>query len=317
MINRTLIRTKVVQTLFAHYKNPDNTLLDAKKELLHSFDDVYSLYMLLLDLFNEMVSEAEERNELEKERAKISHQTISQNLNFINNRLSSQLFNNRHLRSYLEQNHLGWDAAHESLKLLWKEIAESEAYNEYMGISNPTYEDDKQMWRKIITTVLADSQTLEDALDELEVALDHKGWTTDANIVLSYIIKTIKRFKEDSGPDFRLLEMFDSEDELTFSKQLLQEAIKNENEYRSLIEAHLKNWDINRVAYIDLIIMQTALAELTSFPDIPVQVTLNEYIEIAKEYSTNKSHGFINGILDEIIKELKQQNKLIKAVALD
>ena len=317
MINRTLIRTKVVQTLFAHYKNPDNTLLDAKKELLHSFDDVYSLYMLLLDLFNEMVSEAEERNELEKERAKISHQTITQNLNFINNRLSSQLFNNRHLRSYLEQNHLGWDAAHESLKLLWKEIAESEAYNEYMSISNPTYEDDKQMWRKIITTVLADSQTLEDALDELEVALDHKGWTTDANIVLSYIIKTIKRFKEDSGPDFRLLEMFDSEDELTFSKQLLQEAIKNENEYRSLIEAHLKNWDINRVAYIDLIIMQTALAELTSFPDIPVQVTLNEYIEIAKEYSTNKSHGFINGILDEIIKELKQQNKLIKAVALD
>ena len=317
MINRTLIRTKVVQTLFAHYKNPDNTLLNAKKELLRSFDDVYSLYMLLLDFINEMVSQAEEKNETEKERAKITHQTYVQNLNFINNRLASQLFNNRQLRSFLEQNHLGWDAAHESLRLLWKEIAESEAYAEYMGIESPSYEDDKQVWRKIIATVLADNQTLEDALDELEVALDHKSWTTDANIVLSYIIKTIKRFKEDSGSDHRLLDMFDSEEELTFGKTLLQESINNEAEYRTLIESHLKNWDINRVAYIDLIIMQTALSELTSFSEIPVQVTMNEYIEIAKEYSTNKSHGFINGVLDEIIKELKQQNKLIKAVSLD
>ncbi|MBQ9340544.1 MAG: transcription antitermination factor NusB [Paludibacteraceae bacterium] len=317
MINRTLIRTKVIQTLFAHYKNEGNTLLTAKKELLHSFDDVYCLYMLMLEMFNEMVNQAEERNESEKERARITHQSYKQNLNFINNRLASQLFNNRQLRSFIEQNHLGWDAAHESLRLLWKEISESEAYTEYMSIEFPTYEDDKQVWRKIITNVLADNPTLEDALDELEVALDHKGWTTDMNIVLSYVVKTIKRFKSDSNPDHRLLEMFDSEDELTFGKTLLQNAITNEAEYRTMIEAHLKNWDINRIAYIDLIIMQTAIAELTSFPEIPIQVTLNEYIEIAKEYSTNKSHGFINGVLDEIIKELKQQNKLIKAITID
>lgn len=317
MINRTLIRTKVVQTLFAHYKTEEGTLLNAKKQLLCSFDDVYCLYMLLLDLVNEMVTLAEERNEADEERAKATHCHYESNLNFINNRLASQIFNNRQLRSYLEEHHLGWDAAHESLKLLWKRITESEPYISYMALESPKYEDDKYVWRKIITDVFADSKELEDGLEELEVALDHRNWTTDMNIVLSYIVKTIKRFTPTSGADHRLLEMFESEEELDFAKQLLQNAIKNEEEYRSLIETHLKNWDISRVAYIDLIIMQTALSEITTFPEIPLQVSLNEYLEIAKEYSTEKSHSFINGVLDEVIRDLKQQNKLIKAVMLD
>ncbi len=317
MINRTLIRTKVVQTLFAYYKHDDDTLLNAKKELLHSFDDVYCLYMLFLDFVNEMVSEAEDKLQQDEERSKVTHTLFTANTNFINNRFASQIFNNRGLRAFIDERHLGWDAAHESLKALFKDIAASQYYSDYMSLAAPTYEEDKMLWRKIFTSILPDNANLEDALQELEIALDHRNWVTDTNIVLSFVIKTVKRFSEDSTPEQALLPMFDSENDLNFAKDLLQAAIKNKDEYTALIESHLKNWDINRIAYIDLIIMQVAVAELLIFPNIPIQVTLNEYLEIAKEYSTPKSHIFINGVLDELIRDLKNRNELIKAVAIN
>lgn len=317
MINRTLVRTKVVQTLFAHYYEEDNTLLGAKKNLLNSFSDTYSLYMLMLDFVNEMVASAEDRIAYEEERAKVLHETYTANLNFVNNRFAAQIFNNRQLRSYVDENHLGWDVAHESLRLLWKQILDSDCYKDYMRISAPTYEDDKMIWRKIITDVLADNEELTTALEELEVALDRKDWTTDVNVVLSYVVKTIKRFQEENGANQQLLEMFDTEDELNFGKQLLKAAIDNHDEYTALIEEHLKNWEISRIAYMDRIILLTALAEILTCPNIPLEISMNEYLEIAKEYSTEKSHQFINGILDEIVKKLKKENKLLKAVVVE
>lgn len=317
MINRTLVRTKVVQTLFAHYYEEDNTLLGAKKNLLNSFADTYSLYMMMLDFVNEMVSAAEDRIAFEEERAKVRHEAYTPNLNFVNNRFATQIFNNRQLRAYMDENHLGWDVAHESLRLLWKQIQDSDCYQDYMKIETPTYEDDKQIWRKIVTDVLADNDELTTALEELEVALDRKDWTTDANVVLSYVVKTIKRFQEENGAQQQLLEMFDTEEELNFGKQLLKAAIDNHDEYTALIEEHLKNWEISRIAYMDRIILLTALAEIITCPNIPLEISMNEYLEIAKEYSTEKSHQFINGILDEIVRKLKKENKLLKAVVLD
>ena len=186
-----------------------------------------------------------------------------------------------------------------------------------MQIEQPTYQDDKTVWRKIVSDVLANNDDLCSALEELEVALDHKDWTTDYNVVLSYIVKTIKRFQEDNGANQALLEMFDSEEELNFGKQLLKAAIDHYDEYTSLIEAHLQNWDINRIAYMDKIILLTALAEIITCPNIPLEITMNEYIEIAKDYSTEKSYQFINAILDEIVRKLKKENKLVKAVVIN
>jgi len=317
MINRTLVRTKVIQNLFSFYYTEGGTLLSAKRDLLNSFSDTYSLYMMLLDFVNEMVSAAEEKIYNETERAKVRHEEYKPNNNFVNNRFAAQVFNNRQLRAYMEENHLGWDAAHESLRILWKQIQESDCYRTYMQISEPTYEEDKLVWRKIVTEVLADNDELTSALEELEVALDKKGWTTDMNVILSYVVKSIKRFDEAEGADQALLEMFDSEAELDFAKQLLRAAIDGREEYQALIESHLQNWDLNRVAYMDTIILQVALAEILTFPNIPLEVSLNEYLEIAKEYSTDKSHQFINGILEKIVSELKAQNKLLKAVVLD
>lgn len=317
MINRTQVRTQVVQTLFAHNYTEGKTFLSSKKDLLNGFSDTYSLYMMMLDFINEMVCAAEEQIENDTQRAQVCHEEYIPNTNFVNNRIATQIFNNRQLRAYMDENRLCWDAAHESLRILWKQITEADCYKEHMALEHPTYDDDKVVLRKIMSDVLADNDDLCAALEELEVSLDKRNWTTDINVVLSYVIKTIKRFKQEKGAEQELLEMFDNEEELNFAKNLLKAAIDNHDEYMKLVEEHLNNWDISRVAYMDQIILQVALAEILNFPNIPLEISINEYLEIAKEYSTDKSHKFINGLLDVIVKDLKDQNRLIKAVVID
>ncbi len=316
MINRTLVRTKVVQTLFSFYTEGGKTALTAEKELLHSFSDTYSLYFLLLDLVQEFTNLAQEKIDESAERAQILHEDFNANPRFVNNLFAEQLFENRALRNYLSEQKLSWDVAHESLAILYKQIVASEAYEEYMTAPISSYETDKGIWRKLFCNVLAGNEQLEVALEELEIALDGKNWATDMDVVMSYIIKTIKRFTMDNGADQPLLEMFDSEDELNFAKKLLRTAIEHADEYTEMITGKLRNWDAERIAYMDRIILITALAELMNFPDIAIQVTLNEYIDIAREYSTENSPQFINGILEEILRDLKAENKLLKAVVV-
>ena len=185
-----------------------------------------------------------------------------------------------------------------------------------MSAQESSYDADKTLWRKLFTFFLPDNPTLENALDELEVSLDGSGWTADDNVVMSYVVKTIKRFNEDNGADQPLLQMFDHEEELTFAKKLLKETIAHSEEYEKMIEDKLKNWDAERIAYMDMLIMKTAIAELFAFPDIAAQITINEYLDIAREYSTDNSPQFINGMLDEIIKEQTKQGKMLKGLAI-
>lgn len=312
MINRTLVRTKVVQTLFAYYKDGEKTSLTARKELLNSFSDTYSLYMLMLAFADELTTFAEEQMQINKERAAIMHQAYTPNRRFINNRISQQLFNNRRLRTYLEDQKLCWDAGLSAIPAIYKQLIDSPFYIEYMAIESPTYEDDKQLWRKIYANLLMENEHLLAALEELEVTLDHQGWTTDIDLVLTYVVKTIKRFKEENGDEQILLEMFDSEQELNFAKDLLSTAIENADEFRALIASAVKNWECERIAYMDSIILIAALAEITQFNNIALEISMNEYIELAKEYSGDKSYGFINGVLNKIVQTLQQENKLFK-----
>ena len=312
MINRTLVRTKVVQTLFAYYKDGEKTSLTARKELLNSFSDTYSLYMLMLAFADELTTFAEEQMQINKERAAIMHQAYTPNRRFINNRISQQLFNNRRLRTYLEDQKLCWDAGLSAIPAIYKQLIDSPFYIEYMAIESPTYEDDKQLWRKIYANLLMENEHLLAALEELEVTLDHQGWTTDIDLVLTYVVKTIKRFKEENGDEQILLEMFDSEQELNFAKDLLSTAIENADEFRALIASAVKNWESERIAYMDSIILIAALAEITQFNNIALEISMNEYIELAKEYSGEKSYGFINGVLNKIVQTLQQENKLFK-----
>ena len=179
---------------------------------------------------------------------------------------------------------------------------------------NPTYEDDKRIWRKIYSSLLLNNDDLSNALEDMEIALDFQGWTNEVDLVLTYIDKTIKRFAEENGDEQVLLEMFNSEDELNFAKDLLRLVIENASEYKQLIANSLHNWEAERIAYMDHIILITAITEISHFNNIALEISMNEYIELAKEFSGEKSYTFINGILNNIVGQLKRENKIFKSV---
>lgn len=312
MINRTLVRTRVVQTLFAYYKDGDKTVTSARKELRKSFADTYDLYFMLLDFVIELTAYAQQQLEEQMTRARATHSSWQANRRFVNNRLAQQLFDNRALRSRITNQNLAWDAGMPAVIDIYKQLTESDFYRKYMEAENCTYEDDKRIWRQIYQYLLVDSTVLDEALEEMEVVLDKSNWTVDAEIIISYVIKTIKRFKADSTPDTPLLEMFDSEEELHFAESLLEKALAGHEQYEQLINCHLKGWDADRIAYMDRVILETALAEILEFEDIPLTISLNEYIELSKEYSGDKSYMFVNGILTEILREMKNDGKFFK-----
>lgn len=314
MINRTLVRTKVVQTLFAHYKGSDHTSLSARKTLLNKFSSTYSLYMMMLSFADELTTYAEEQIAENQRRATVLHQTYNANRNFVNNRIAQQLFNNRRLRNYMENEHLRWDVGMSAVEYTYKMLIDNPFYKEFMELEAPTYEDEKTLWRKIYGTLLLESEELTSALEEMEVALDHEGWTTDIDMVITYVIKTIKRFKASDGDELPLLDMFGSEEELTFAKDLLHWSIEQSEENKSLIAKSLQNWEADRVAYMDQIILLVALAEIRNCNEIALEISMNEYIEIAKEYSSDKSYVFINGVLNRIVNDLRADNQLFKVI---
>lgn len=312
MINRTLVRTKVVQTLFAQYSGNDHTALSARKTLLSKFSSTYSLYMMMLSFADELTTYAEEQISENQKRASVLHQTYIANRNFVNNRLAQQIFNNRRIRNYLENENLRWDVGMSAVEATYKLLINTPFYQEFMALEKPTYEDEKTLWRKIYGSLLLESETLSSALEEMEVALDQEGWTIDMDMVITYVIKTLKRFKEDDTDELPLLEMFASEAELEFGKNLLQWSIEQTEENKELIAKSLQNWEADRIAYMDQIILLVALAEIRKCNEIALEISMNEYIEIAKEYSSDKSYIFINGVLNRIVNDLRAENQLFK-----
>ena len=314
MINRTLVRTKVIQTLFAHYKGIDQTPLSARKALLNKFSSTYNLYVMLLSFADELTTYAEEQIAENQRRANVLHQTYSANRNFVNNRVAQQIFNNRRLRNYMENEHLHWDVGMSAIESTYKQMLETPFYKEFMALEAPSYDDEKSLWRKIYSQLLLESEVLNEALEEMEVALDQEGWTVDMDMVITYVVKTIKRFKEDDNDELPLLDMFGSEDELSFAKDLLQWSIEMGEENKALIAKALQNWEADRVAYMDQIILMVALTEIRRCNEIALEISMNEYIEIAKEYSSDKSYVFINGVLNRVVNDLKANNQLFKLI---
>lgn len=312
MINRTLVRTKVVQTLFAQYSGNDHTALSARKTLLNKFSSTYSLYMMMLSFADELTTYAEEQISENQKRASVLHQTYIANRNFVNNRIAQQIFNNRRIRNYLENENLRWDVGMSAIEATYKLLINTPFYQEFMALEKPTYEDEKTLWRKIYGSLLLESETLSSALEEMEVALDQEGWTIDMDMVITYVIKTLKRFKEEYTDELPLLEMFASEAELEFGKNLLQASIDMTEENKGLIANSLQNWEADRIAYMDQIILLVALAEIRKCNEIALEISMNEYIEIAKEYSSDKSYIFINGVLNRIVNDLRAENQLFK-----
>ncbi|NDV45954.1 transcription antitermination factor NusB [Paludibacter sp. 221] len=309
MINRVLLRIKVIQILYSHYKGSGKSLPSAEKELFYSLEKTYDLYFHLLQLSLELTRYASDKIDARKNKLRPTEEDLNPNTRFVENKFIAQLSENEQLNEYLTKRKLSWVNYPELVKNLYEQIVKSDFYLDYMSAPTTDYAADKDLWRKIYKKILLQDEELDESLEEQSIF-----WVDDVEIVISFVIKTIKKFEKENGAEQELLPMFRDEEDSEFGKKLLGMTIQNETEYQNVINEHTRNWDLDRIAFMDILIMQTALAELFNFPTIPVNVTLNEYIEISKNYSTEKSGTFINGVLDNIVNELKAENKLVKVV---
>jgi len=307
MINRELIRIRIVQIVYAWYQNSNNSLKNAEKELLFGFQKSYDLYYYLLLLMVKLTDMYENRIETKKNKFLPSEEDLHPNTHLIDNKFIRQLKTNNHFIHYLNNRPMSWEENENFVKTLLDNILESETYKTYSELENPTYEDDRDFWRKTFKQFIYNNEELDEILEDESIY-----WNDDVEIVQTFVLKTIKQFSEENGADQPLLPMFKDEEDKRYALKLLDETILNEKKYRSLIEKHIDKWDLDRIAFMDMIIMQVAVAEIFSFESIPTRVTLNEYIEIAKAYSTPKSGSFVNGILDAIVNEIKKDNLIFK-----
>ena len=307
MINRVLIRLKIVQIVYAYYQNGGKNLDTAEKELFFSLSKAYDLYNYLLLLMVEVTKQAERKQNAAKAKLLPSAEELYPNTKFVDNRFIAQLEVNEQLRQFSESQKKTWENENEFVKNLCEKIMASDTYKNYMDAETSSYDEDRELWRKLYKTIIFDNDDLDQVLEDQSLY-----WNDDKEIVDTFVLKTIKRFEEEKGAKQELLPEFKDDEDQDFARRLFRRAILNADYYRHIISENTKNWDLDRVAFMDVVIMQIALAEILSFPNIPVSVSLNEYVEIAKLYSTPKSGSFINGTLDGIVNILKKENKLTK-----
>ena len=307
MINRVLIRLKIVQIVYAYYQNGGKNLDTAEKELFFSLSKAYDLYNYLLLLMVEVTKQANKRLNAAKNKLVPTKEELFPNTKFVENRFIAQLEVNKQLLEFSNNQKKTWENEADFVKTLCDKILESDIYKEYMASETSSYEEDRELWRKLYKNIFFNNIELDQVLEDQSLY-----WNDDKEIVDTFVLKTIKRFDEKNGAKQELLPEFKDEEDQDFARRLFRRTILNADYYRHLISENTKNWDLDRVAFMDVVIMQIALAEILSFPNIPVSVSLNEYVEIAKLYSTPKSGGFINGTLDGIVNSLKKENKLTK-----
>lgn len=309
MINRELIRLKVVQLVYAFYQNDGKTLDVVEKELKFSLSKAYELYKYLLSMLVDLKAYGERRAESSAARAERLGTKIgglSPDRQFADNKFLVQLADNKALGEYREKKQ-EWPEEPAFVKKLYTTMIESELYQNYLTKEDFSYEADRELIRKLYKTYVCNNEDFDSLLEEHSLY-----WNDDKEIVDSFVMKTIKRFKEDSTAEQELLPDYAAVEDKNFAGTLFVETLKRAQEVRQLIRENSKNWEFNRLAFMDVIIMQIALAEILTFPQIPLSVTFNEYLDIAKIYSTPKSAGYINGLLDHVVKSLKKKGELMK-----
>ena len=307
MINRVLIRLKIVQIIYAYYKNSGKTIKATEDEVFFSLSKAYDLYNYMLLLMVGITHYAADRISFLSMKIRPTESDKNPNLKFVNNRFIAQLESNEKLVKFAEKSKLNWVDNSDLLRRLLDKIEESDIYKEYMATETSTYEEDKEVWRKLYKAFIFDNEELDALLEEQSLY-----WNDDKSIVDSFVLKTIKRFEEKNAETQQMLPEYKDVADMEFARKLFRNAITNAEQYRELMSSSSKNWDMSRLAFMDVVIMQVALAEIMTFEDVPLSVTLNEYVEIAKHYSTVKSGSFVNGMLDTITKKLRQENKINK-----
>lgn len=293
--------------VYACYQSGGVDIKVAENELLLSLRRSYDLYYYFLLLIVEVTRLQERRLETRKNKYRPSEEELSPNMRLIENRFARQVQANEVLRKYVKEHGISWVNESDFVKQMLEQILESDIYRAYLENAEDSYETDREFWRSVFRKLICGNAALEEALEDMSIY-----WNDDVDIIETFVIKTIRRFDESAGSKQELLPMYKDEEDREFAVTLFRQALLHGNEYRERISQHLKNWESERVANMDLVIMQVAIAEIMYFPKIPISVTLNEYIDAAKYYSTPKSSTFINGILESVILDFKKEKSLLK-----
>ncbi|MBW7866698.1 MAG: transcription antitermination factor NusB [Brumimicrobium sp.] len=310
MLNRRHLRIKVLQTLYAFTQTEGVEFLWAKKELLKAIDQMYVLYISLLQIFPELKVKAERRIDDNKNKYLPSEEDLHPNEKFVNNKVIQLIEGNTELRRQTEIIKANWMGAEkqELMRKLFMQILQSETYFEFMNNNKEGFEEDKEFMVQLFKTEIANFELLYDFFEEQSVY-----WMDDIDLTCSMVLKTIKSFEENKENRNEILPLYKADDdEQEFIVTLLREAIQNREDNLRIIDQLTKNWELERIAKMDVLLMELAITELIHFNNIPTKVTLNEYIDISKYYSTPKSNVFINGILDKAIELLEKEGRIKK-----
>lgn len=308
MINRELIRIKIVQLTYAYYQNGNKNMENAEKELLFSLSKAYDLYNFLLALIVAITKEERHRNTILNQRAE-REGIEPPSAKFAFNKFAVQLEENKMLNDFLEDKKLSWDDDVEFIRKFCDQIEQCEVYKEYMAVPESDYESDRELWRKLYRQLIQENDDLDQLIEEKSLY-----WNDDKEVVDTFVLKTIKRFEQENKSKQELLPEYNDEEDLDFARKLFRATILNADTYQRYMSETSRNWDFSRLAYMDVVIMQIAIAEMLTFPGIPVTVTINEYVELATLYSSPRSGGYINGMLDSIARYLIGAGKMQKEI---
>ena len=296
-----------MQALYAYFKHDsDSSLKNSEKELSHSISKTFDLYHYLLLLIVDIRNYALSRQELAKQKKIPTPEDLNPNTRFVDNEVIQQISINEQLLKYLDNHKLSWVNHSNLIKGIYQTLIESPDYKKYMGNEISSFKEDKNMVVALCKNIFAGYEPLCQVLEEESIY-----WNDELEFIVGIVIKTLKKFKPEDGENAPLLPLYKNDEDKEFSVKLLRKVILNYKEYLSIIKKFSKNWEVERIAFLDILLMEMAIAEAIEFPSIPIKVTLNEYLEIAKYYSTSKSNLFLNGILDKAFTDLKEQ-KLIR-----
>ena len=294
--------------LYAFNRREDDNLTVAESELMFSIGKTYDLYHYLLLLVLEVADIAEEKIDQALHKRMPTPEDLNPNRRFIDNRVIAQIRNNQAFKKYISEKKLSWSHYPHIPRNLYNRMLAWEIYLGYMKSDSHDYSSDKKFIIILITDLFANSEELQSNLEEQSIY-----WNDDMEYISAMVEKTLKKFKADSKDDAAMMALFKNEEDEEFVKILFRKAILNQKKCSELIDKNTTNWEVERIALMDTLVMQLAITEVLAFSEIPVKVTLNEYIEIAKYYCTSKSSTFVNGILDNIVKEMREEGLLNKS----
>ena len=310
MLTRRHIRIKVFQTVYAYIFSHKTKVHIGEKELVFNLDKTHELYLTYLTIFKEIKDFALQKIEDAKNKNFPTEDELNPNMKFVENKVFDVLEENLELNNFIKKRKIKWEteADFNIVKQIWQGVKASDEYREYMNSGQDSLHEDKQFLIWVFKNHIAINELLYDILEDKSIY-----WNDDLETILSSISSTIDGIGANSDSHYKLRPLYKGEEDLDFAKRLFRRTLANEEECSKLIHNQAENWDLDRFAKSDLILMQMAITEALDFPSIPIKVTLNEYIEISKFYSTPKSKQFINGLLDKVFNELKQSGRINKA----